>query len=182
MSKAWQKPRQLIGKLLRGGATPSQLAAAVALGAVVSVCPIIGLPTPLLTVLALAFRLNLPLIQVVNYLGTAPQWLLIVPFLRLGEWLTRSDSLPLTPTEIADRLRDDALAFFIEFGVAGWHAALGWMVVGIPAGIGLYLALVRVFTRAAARVAARRGGTGSEDAADDRSGTGPGAEGRHDSA
>lgn len=45
--------------LLRSGGGPRQLAAGVALGLVGSVCPILGVPTPLLTVLALWKRLNL---------------------------------------------------------------------------------------------------------------------------
>lgn len=148
--------RQRLRRLLLQGSSPQQLAACISLGAVVSVCPIIGAPTPLLALMALVLRLNMPLIQAVNYLGTAPQWLLIVPFLRLGEWLVGGEPLPLAPAEIIEHLRQDALGFFGEFGFAAWHAAIGWIVVAVPAFFVFFVPLRATLGRAAHGVHARR--------------------------
>ena len=69
----------------------------------------------LCTVTALGLRLNLPLIQAVNYAGTPLQWLMMVPFLRLGETVTGAEPLPLTPAEIKAAIEVQGLGFFTDF-------------------------------------------------------------------
>ena len=134
-------------RLLRQGATPEALAAAVATGAVISVCPLIGLPTPLCAFVALRWRLNLVLIQGVNYLCAGLQWLLLIPFLRAGEWLFQAPPFPLAIPELRARLAEDFWATAVSF----WGSALyGWVVWALLAGPGgwlAYRALVPVFRR-----------------------------------
>ena len=59
----------LVVDLLRQGMTPRKVALTLVLGLVISVFPIVGVPTLLCTVVALGLQLNLPLIQAVNYTG-----------------------------------------------------------------------------------------------------------------
>lgn len=142
----WTRLRDLVRDLLRQGLSPGRLAACVALGVTGSVCPVIGVPTPLLTVLALAFRINLPLIQAVNYACAPLQWVLIVPFLRAGEWVLGAGPLALGPQEILARLRADPGGFFTEFAGAALHAATGWLLLAPPLGLVLF-AMLRVLLR-----------------------------------
>ena len=51
--------------------------------------------------IALAFRLNLPAIQIVQAAMAPTQLLLIIPFVRLGEWILR---LPPEPVSIKEAL------------------------------------------------------------------------------
>ena len=64
---------------LRQGISPRRLALTLALGFVVGCIPVVGLPTALCVVIALAFRLNQPAIQAANYLAMPFQAALIVP-------------------------------------------------------------------------------------------------------
>src|ERR1700692_2676016 len=73
---------------LRQGISPPRLALTLALGFVIGCIPLIGLPTGLCALIALAFRLNQPAIQAANYAAMPFQIALIVPFVRLGEKLT----------------------------------------------------------------------------------------------
>lgn len=150
---AFSRVRASCVALLRAGMTPRRLALCLALGAGISVFPILGVATPLLAMLALALRLNLPLIQLVNYAGTPFQWLLIVPFLRLGEWVCGAEPLPLSPPEIVALLRTDAAGFFREFTMAAVYAVVGWAVSAAPLALLAYRVLGRTLAHHAARAA-----------------------------
>src|SRR3954466_5116036 len=72
-------------KLLRQGATPEKIPLSLAFGLGIGIFPVLRISTVLCTVLALALRLNLPAIQLVNYLASPVQLALIIPFVRVGE-------------------------------------------------------------------------------------------------
>lgn len=131
-------------QLLQQGTSPEEAALCIALGTGISICPLIGLPTILCTILAARFRLNLPLIQSVNYSFTIPQWALLFPFIRIGEWMYQADPLPLSVTEIKELLDDN---FFASAGFL-WHTALhaasAWILFAIPLSLLVYVLLLPV--------------------------------------
>jgi uncharacterized protein (DUF2062 family) len=118
-----------IAAWLRQGVSPRRLALTLALGIAIGCIPVIGVPTLLCAALALTLRLNLPAIQAANYAAMPLQLLLIVPFVRLGEFLfsggssaARGSLLPLQP-----------FALLAHFGALAAHALLAWLVVAGPA-------------------------------------------------
>src|ERR1700730_18846311 len=76
--------------LLRQGISPQRLALCVAIAVVVGNIPILGVSTVLCAFIALIFRLNLPAIQLVQAAMAPTPILLIIPFVRLGEWIVRA--------------------------------------------------------------------------------------------
>ena len=143
--KRLERLRSGVVSLLKQGMSPKRIAVCIVAGVALSIFPIIGVPTLACGVVALVFRLNLPLIQAVNYAFAPLQWLCIVPFLRLGEWVTGAEPLPLRPAEITAALREDAPAFLAEFSGAIVHATVGWLLVVPPLFVILYrVALKRV--------------------------------------
>src|SRR5258706_253132 len=72
---------------LKQGITPEKIALTIALGALLSVFPILGATTLLCSLAAFALRLNQPIIQVINYLAYPLQIALLIPFYRAGERL-----------------------------------------------------------------------------------------------
>ena len=118
-----------------------------ALGLIFSVFPVVGVPTLLCTVVALALRLNLPLIQAVNYAAAPLQWTLILPFLRLGERLVGADPLPLSASELVELAKQGAAAFTADLGMAGLHAAVGWVAVCPLVAFGVYEVARRALER-----------------------------------
>ena len=79
--------RRLIAPLLalmRQGVTPRTLALSLALGIMLGLIPVLGVSSALCALAALTWQLNMPAIQLVNYLLTPLQLLLIIPFLRFG--------------------------------------------------------------------------------------------------
>ena len=122
------KPR--IRNLLLAG-SPELLALSLAVGLVLGIFPVYGIPTLLCTVAAVAFRLNLPALQLVNALTSPLQLALLIPFHHLGERL-----LPAAHWGGVWDLAARAIA--------------GWLLVSVPVGVPLYLALLGILRAAAA--------------------------------
>src|SRR5277367_1181846 len=85
--------------LLSQGIAPDRLALCVAIAVVLGNVPILGISSILCAAIALGFRLNLPAIQIVQAAMAPTQILLIIPFVRLGEWILRSPRQPLSIKE-----------------------------------------------------------------------------------
>jgi uncharacterized protein (DUF2062 family) len=141
--------------LLRQGTTPDRLALSLAFGLGLGIFPVLGVSTVLCTVVALALRLNLPAIQLVNYAVAPLQLLLIIPFVRLGEHLSGAVPEPLSiHAGLALLAQGVAHAVEVLWG-AILHAALGWAVLGPPGIALLYLLFRPLLGRVAARLHAR---------------------------
>jgi uncharacterized protein (DUF2062 family) len=115
--------------LLKQGVTPRKLALSVALGAVMGIVPVMGVSTAVCAILAILLRLNMPAIQLVNYLMLPLQLLLIIPFLRFGEWLVRAPAYPVTLESGLALLSHGVISAVKILAVAIFHATLGWIVV-----------------------------------------------------
>ncbi len=144
--------------LLRQGVTPEKIALSLALGLGIGICPVLGVSTVLCTVIALVMRLNLPAIQLVNYLAWPLQLALIIPFVRVGEHLLGAKAQPLSVAEGFRITGAGATHTIVVLWDAILHAALGWIVIGPPLILVLYRVLRPILVRLArrrARAAAR---------------------------
>ena len=120
---------------LSQGISPRRLSLTLALGFAVGCIPVIGIPTVLCAGLALALRLNLPAIQAANYAAMPLQLALIVPFVRLGKWITSSAISTQSARFLVPRALEHLSAFNLATrmsGLAG-EALLAWLVAAIPA-------------------------------------------------
>jgi hypothetical protein len=92
-------------------------------GLVFGTCPLLGVATFLCAAAARALRLNAPAVLAVNQIATPAQYALLVPYARLGARLMGAQG-----------------------GAAGaaLQAISGWLCVGVPAGVILYLILAYV--------------------------------------
>src|SRR5579871_1971275 len=91
---------QSVFGLLSQGITPHKIALTLVLGVLLGVIPLIGASTTLCLVAAFAFRLNLPLIQLVNYLMYPLQIVLLIPFVQAGQRLFGQAPLPFSLADI----------------------------------------------------------------------------------
>ena len=143
----WTAPWRLCLALLKQGMSPRKIALALALGISVSLCPIVGTTTVALTVLALWLRLNLPLVQAANYAALPLQWLMILPFIRLGTMLFGHGAVQVSATELAAMARTDTTAFLQQFWVIALHAAGAWLLCAPVLTAVLYWGFVRVLRK-----------------------------------
>ncbi len=111
--------------LLRQGVTPEKIALSLAFGLGIGIFPVLGVSTVLCTVVAIVFRLNLPAIQLVNYLASPLQLALIIPFVRVGEHLLGLNAQPLSIAEGFRIMAEGVLHAIVVLWDAIVHAALG---------------------------------------------------------
>jgi uncharacterized protein (DUF2062 family) len=132
------------------GISPQRLALTLALGFVLGCIPLVGVPTGLCMVLALAFRLNVPAIQAANYVAMPFQLALIVPFVRLGGKLApvthgALDMSALTHSPV--QLMHTSGPLLTQLGMMAGQALLAWLLLAIPVVGLLTLTLTGVLRR-----------------------------------
>lgn len=142
--------------LLKQGVAPERLALCVAIGVTVGLIPVLGISTLLCTVIALAFRLNLPAIQLTQAVMAPLQLLLIVPFVRLGEWMMHAATQPVSISAGLALMKQGIWHTVIVLKDAILHASVAWIAVAPVAVFMLYRVLRPIFSRAAAAMPGAR--------------------------
>lgn len=133
--------------LLRQGVTPGQLALSVSLGGAIGLVPVLGVSTALCALAAVFLKLNMPAIQLVNYLLTPLQLVLIIPQLRFGEMIASAPAFPVTLESGLALLSNGVVHAVQILGTAIVHATLGWIVLAPLLSLTLYCTLKPVFHR-----------------------------------
>ncbi len=141
MLKRWLEVRkgQAAG-WLRQGISPRRLALTLALGFAIGCIPVVGIPTALCLVLALMLRLNVGAIQAANYIAMPLQVMLILPFVRLGNWMFASGAQPALT-------HGSGVYMAREFGSMAGQAMAAWLVIALPAVVLMTLVLTMVLQR-----------------------------------
>jgi uncharacterized protein (DUF2062 family) len=116
---------------LRQGISPRRLALTMALGFAIGCIPVLGVTTTLCVLVALALRLNLPVIQAANWAAAPLQLVLIVPFVRLGGRLFTFGSH--RAIEIGSLLHTSPLVLISQVGGMFGQALLAWLLIAVPA-------------------------------------------------
>jgi uncharacterized protein (DUF2062 family) len=147
LSKLANPTLNRIREFLRQGITPEKLALCLALGICLSCCPILGITTMLCTLAALSLRLNLAAIQLANYAAAPLQLILLLPFIRLGERIFRTERLPLSIREITTRFHSAPWITVKALWNWEWHAVVAWALVATPSVLVLRLLLKAVLVR-----------------------------------
>lgn len=138
---------------LKQGMSPQRLALCVAIGVVIGNIPILGVSTILCALIALMFGLNLPAIQLVQALMAPTQVLLIIPFVRLGEWMLRAPHQPLSIKAASALIATGVVPAVRGLWDAIVHAGFAWLLMAPLATYLLYRTLTPMFERAGERFA-----------------------------
>lgn len=128
--------RRLVDPLidqLKQGATPEKLAQSLAWGSVLGVFPILGVSSFLCGIAAVALRLNHIAIQAMNWIVYPLQFVLIIPFLRLGNILFGHEQFTLSLTEITELFASDFWGTTQNLGGLAGRGIAAWTLVAIPA-------------------------------------------------
>ncbi|MBU1100798.1 MAG: DUF2062 domain-containing protein [Bacteroidetes bacterium] len=133
-------------KLLKQGITPKEIALGVAGAITLGIFPVLGSTTILTTAFALVFRLNLPLIQLINFSVYPLQLIFFIPFMKLGEHIFRYATLNYSFAEIIEMLSNDLGGTIEMLWSVSMQGIGAWFVTAPFLGILLFLLLKRVFT------------------------------------
>lgn len=135
----WLKP---FVQLLRQGVSPEKIALTIALGIILGVTPVLGSTMLLCTLAAILLRLNLPAIQLVNGVVYPLQFILLIPFYRLGAWMFRADASTISLSGVVALIREGVGHAIRTLWVVTIHALLAWLVLGVVTLAILYAVLV----------------------------------------
>ena len=144
--------------LMRQGSTPEKLALSIAFGLVLGMFPALGWTTLLCLLATVIFRLNLPAVQLVNFVAYPLQLALLIPFIRAGEFLFQSARLSLSLTQILAMIKSDVWNAIRVLWIATVHAIAVWALV---APFAIYV-IYRVLSPVLRRLASASGLSGSE--------------------
>jgi uncharacterized protein (DUF2062 family) len=148
--------------LLTQGITPEKIALSLAFGIMLGVFPVAGTTTLLCLLAALLFRLNVPAVQLVNFL-VYPLWFaLLIPFVRVGERLFGVPPLAMTASQMLALAHANFLHSISVLWLTALRAAAAWMLIGPPGIIVLYVILVPIIRRMA-RIHVRASAAAGED-------------------
>jgi uncharacterized protein (DUF2062 family) len=143
--KLWLKAKVLDPgvEYIKSGAEPKTLAASAAAGFCNGLCPVLGVSAGLTMLMVLASRgaLHGPMALLANFISVPVELALILPYVRVGEWITGSPRVELKPVGITDLFKQGSGDLLRSVGCALLAWALTWPLV---AG-GVYLATVPGF-------------------------------------
>ena len=138
--------------LLRMGASPEKLAWSIAVGLLIGVNPVLGSTTILCLAIAFVFRLNIAASQLGNHIVYPLELLLVIPMMRLGSLVFRTEPIPLSPKSLLTSARSNPLALTRELWRWEWHAFIVWACLAIITAPLIALALTPLLRKLLSRI------------------------------
>ena len=124
--------------LLKQGLTPKQLSQSIIVSGLISIIPILGVSTFMITAVSLKRKLNLPVMISLSYLMWPVQILLIIPFIRVGEFIF---SVPRHHHSVEEIISSFQNSFFQTLSQLYFELLCGlggWLLTAVPVAIGIY--------------------------------------------
>ncbi len=122
------------------GLSPERISHTIALGACLGTVPVPGTSTLLCTFVSLAFRLNLPLIQFINYAVFPLQIFLLIPYYKGAAFLTGNQILENFPEVFFETFKENWFEAFFSGIVLIAAAVFIWLLVSVP----VYFAIQKI--------------------------------------
>jgi uncharacterized protein (DUF2062 family) len=145
MRRFWsERVAEPVMALLRQGLTPEGLALSLAFGIAAGLFPVIGATTVLGLLFGAVLRLNVPALQLANWLAYPLQLAAILPLVRLGEWLVGAPPVSFSVAQIVASVSVDPVGTIERYGLTGLHGILGWITVVPIVVLVLYRVLLPV--------------------------------------
>ena len=119
---------------------------------IVGTMPLIGINTAILAVIAIIFKLNMPLIQLVNYAAFPLQLLMYLPFIKAGEYIFMQNLVPFSLVEIRQMFAENWLLTVKKLWMAHMLGLFVWTVIWIPVSFFVYNILKGIFEKKAGLV------------------------------
>jgi uncharacterized protein (DUF2062 family) len=129
------------------GLSPREIAISSTIAAMYSIIPFFGVSKIMTTITGLKLKYNLPLMYTVGYLVYPLQFLLFLPYLRLGEKIVGIKESKLVWSEFKIMVDEHLLRAILHFSSAFGYALLGWITTIIPIGFLLYWLLYKILIR-----------------------------------
>jgi uncharacterized protein (DUF2062 family) len=136
-----------LAAFFKAGVSAKKMALGIAMGFTLGIFPVIGLTTLLGVLAAFLFRLNLPIIQLANYLVYPLQIALLIPTYHLGALVFGVEPLPISATELIYMFETDLWGTFGQLGGATVRAIAVWVLLCPLAVLVLYMLIHSLLNR-----------------------------------
>jgi uncharacterized protein (DUF2062 family) len=136
--------KAVLKRLLLEGLSPDKLAASVVTALLCGTFPVLGSTTILIWSSAFLFKLNLPVMQTMNYFVYPFQLALYIPLMMQGAALLDPAQDKLTLSGVWAMIREDVWGTIRQLFWANLGAILIWAAVAMPVALLLYPVLRKV--------------------------------------
>jgi len=116
-------------EFLKQGTSPRELALAISIAFVLGIFPVIGSTTILCTIFALVFRLNMPLIHLINYSVYPLQLIMLIPFMKIGEIFFGVEKLSYSLTEIFGMISENVFNAIMVLWNVTLQGIAAWLII-----------------------------------------------------
>jgi len=125
----FEKTRRAVSQAFRQGSSRNEIAWALSFGIIVGIFPVYGATMPLLALIGCLKKWNHLLLQTANWMVSPLKPLMILPHIRLGEWLLHAGNpFELGLAEFTLRFREAPLETLGAFSMTFLHAMLAWLL------------------------------------------------------
>jgi hypothetical protein len=140
---------------LTQGTSSHKVAQALAFGLTLGIFPIIGSTTLLALLVGIPLRLNQPVLQAFKTLAYPLQWMSVLGFYRMGEWLYGVPHVSLSIPRMMERFFAEPGPFFRDYGMTALYGITVWCLLA-PALLLVLYATSRPLIEGLAAQLARR--------------------------
>lgn len=124
--------------LFKQGLTPKELSQSLIVSGLISTIPILGVSTFMITTVSLKRKLNLPVMISLSYLMWPIQILLIIPFIRVGEFIFSVPRNHHTAEEIISSFQNSFFQTLSQLSFELLCGLGGWFLTAVPLAVGIY--------------------------------------------
>lgn len=132
---------------LMQGTHPKGLALGISIGVVCGVFPVMGTTSLFVALVAWLFRVNQVFAQLVHWLISPLQLILLWPFFSYGQKWFGGTGKPLSWDYFKDRMDDGFWVALKTFAGAHLQAVMAWGIVAIPISILIYSLSFQILKR-----------------------------------
>lgn len=133
--------------LFNQGLSPRDLALSIVIAMSISLIPILGVTTILLTIVAIPLRLNLPIMIAVSYSLTPVQIAMLIPFINIGSSVVGVEHTLLTFSAIQHSFNESIWITLKDLSLELICGLMGWLLVMIPIAVVMFFLLKFIFTQ-----------------------------------
>lgn len=138
MKAILNRAKEKITGLLKQGLTPKELSQSIIVSGLISIIPILGVSTFMITAVSLKRKLNLPVMISLSYLMWPVQILLIIPFIRVGEFIFAVPRHHHTVEEILSSFQNSFFQTLSQLSFELLCGLGGWLLTAVPIAVGIY--------------------------------------------
>ena len=143
-------------KQLTQGISAKKLAWTIAIGCGLGIFPIMGTTSIVCFLAAAWLGLNQPVIQVVCHSLWPAHLALILPFIKLGQWIHGAEPISASIPTLLKEFFASPSQFFQDYWIAALQGIVAWVLVALPLILLVRLIMFPILRAAAGRIERRK--------------------------